>query len=55
MCGVWLDDRRGGRCLLGEHLEYERRNSSVCCYQDPTKQLVLSRTTCPCVLEDFEW
>ena len=52
---VPTDDRPGGRCLLGEVVTYERRNSSVCCYVNPEYEKPINRTQCTCAIEDFEW
>ena len=54
---AWLpsDDRPGSRCLLGEVITYERRNSSYCCYIDPQYDRPVNRTPCECTIEDFEW
>ena len=52
---VPTDERPGGRCLLGEVVTHERRNSSVCCFVDPAYEKLTNRTQCTCAIEDFEW
>ena len=47
--------RPGSRCLLGEMITYERRQSDACCYVDPEYDKPTNRTPCMCAIEDFEW
>lgn len=49
------DDRSRDGCLLGQLIQYERRNSSVCCYVDPDYEKPIASFTCQCSLEDFVW
>lgn len=52
---VPTDERLSEGCLLGEVVEYERRNATACCYVDPDYQKPTEATRCRCSLEDFEW
>ena len=51
----FTSQRPSSRCLLGEVITYERRQSDACCYVDPEYDKPTSRTPCVCAIEDFEW
>ena len=52
---LFPSQRPGSRCLLGEKITYERRDSDVCCFVDPEYDKPTNRTPCVCAIEDFEW
>jgi hypothetical protein len=52
---IWTpsDDRSYRRCVLGAEMTFERRNSSVCCYIDPSYERSVSNVSCPCTRDDY--
>ena len=36
-------------------MTFERRNSSVCCYIDPSYERSVSNVSCPCTRDDYVW
>ena len=44
-----------GKCLLGQHLTYERRKSGDCCFNGMEYEREINISFCYCEAEDFEW
>jgi hypothetical protein len=47
--------RMKGKCLLGEHMVYERRKAKTCCYNGKEYEREINHTSCNCTMEDFMW
>jgi hypothetical protein len=48
------DEHLDRECLLGEHEEYERRNSTNCCYNGLDYERPVNTYQCNCAIEDYE-
>ncbi|CAH3014982.1 unnamed protein product [Porites evermanni] len=48
------DERADGRCLLGQHLTYERRKSGDCCFNGMEYEREINISSCLCEADDFE-